>query len=79
MHQRHIAEPREGDVQRARNWRRGESQHIGVELELLQSFLVLHTEPVLLVNNDYAEVLEFHIGAQKPMSSNDNVRSPISE
>src|SRR5215210_2935093 len=44
---------------------------------MLQPFLVLHSKPMLLVDDDDAEVLESNIGAEEPMSSDNNVGASI--
>ena len=58
LHQRHVAQPGERQVQRARDRRRREREHVGLEPELLEPLLVLHAEAVLLVDDDEAEVRE---------------------
>ena len=73
LHQRHVPQPGEGQVQRARYRRRGERQHVGLQPELLQPLLVLHAESVLLVDDDEAEVREANIGTQQPVGADDDV------
>ena len=51
---RHVAQAGERLVQRARNRRGGEREHVGLELELLETLLVLHAEAMLLVDDDEA-------------------------
>jgi hypothetical protein len=79
LHQRHVAEPCERDVQRSRNRRRRESQYVGLELEVLQPLFVLHAKAMLLVNDNHAEVLEANVGAQQAMSSYYDVGGSIGE
>ena len=52
LHQRHVAPPGERQVQRARDRRGGEREDVGLELELLEAFLVLHAKAVLFVDDD---------------------------
>ena len=58
LHERHVAQAGERQVQRARDGRRREREHVGLELELLEPLLVLHTEAMLLVHDDEPEVGE---------------------
>ena len=73
LHQRHVAQAGERQVQRARNRRRGEREHVGLELELLEPLLVLHAEAMLLVDDDEAEVRELDVGAEQPVRADDDV------
>ena len=66
-------------VQRARDGRRGQRQDVGLELELLEAFLVLHAEAVLLVDDDEAESGERHVRAQQPVRADDDVERPVGE
>ena len=56
LHQRHVAQAGERQMQRARNRRRGEREHVGLQLELLEPLLVLHAEAMLLVDDDQSEI-----------------------
>ncbi len=40
-------------------------QHVDVRLELLHLLLVLHTEPLLLVDDEQAEILERDVGGEQ--------------
>ena len=79
MHQRHVAQPGEREVQRTRNRRRGERQHVGLELELLESLLVLHAESMLFVDDDETEPFEGDVGTQEPVSADYDVDRAVGE
>src|SRR5205814_6906301 len=56
LHQRHVAQTGEGEMERARNRSGSQRKYIGVEPKLLQSFLVFDTETMLLVNDNEPEL-----------------------
>src|SRR5512141_2073408 len=60
-------------MERPRNRRCSERQHIGVELELLEPLLVLHAKAMLFVDDDEAEVVKLHVLAEKAVSSDHDV------
>src|SRR5258708_1974395 len=60
-------------MQRARNRCRGEREDVRLELQLLEALLMLHAEPMLLVHDDDAQLVELHVGAEQPVSANDDV------
>src|SRR5258707_820940 len=49
--ERHLAHPGQGQLQGARNWRRGQRQHMNTGPQLLQPLLVLDAEVLLLIND----------------------------
>ena len=63
----HIADARQRHVQRAGDRRGRQRQHIDADEALFKLFLVLDAEPLLLVDDDKAQVLEFHIAGQQPV------------
>ena len=71
--QRHVAQAGERQVQRARDRRGGEREHVRLELELLEPLLVLHAEAMLLVHDDETEIGEVDVGAQQPVRADDDV------
>ena len=73
LHQRHVAQAGERQVQRARDRRRREREHVGLQLELLEPLLVLHAEAVLLVDDDQSEIRELDVGTQQPVRADDDV------
>ncbi len=58
LQQREVADPDERHLQRARDRRGGERDDVDVHLQLLHRLLVLHSEALLLVDDEQAEVLE---------------------
>ena len=70
---RHIADADHRHVQRARNRRGGERQHIHLMLHVLDDFLMLHAKSLLLVHNQQTEVLELHVFAQNAVRTDKDV------
>ena len=64
VHEREIADAGERHLERARDRRRGEREHVDVRAHLLDPLLVLHAEALLLVDDEQAEVLELHVVAR---------------
>ena len=58
---RDVAQARHRHVQRARDRRRGQRQHVDLRAQLLEPLLVRHAEALLLVDDEQAEVLEAHV------------------
>ncbi len=58
LDRRHVADAGERHVQRARDRRGGERQHVDLAAHLLEALLVRDAEALLLVDDDQAEVLE---------------------
>jgi hypothetical protein len=52
----HLPDPRERQLQRARNGRRRQRQHMHIGLERLQPLLMRDTEMLLLIDDDEAEI-----------------------
>ena len=68
-----VADAQQRQVQRARDRRGGHRQHVHRLPQLLEPFLVLDAEALLLVDDDQAEVLELHVGADQAMRADDDV------
>ena len=58
---RHIAQPQQRHMQRPRNRSGRHRDHIHAVPDLLQALLVLHAEPLLLVNQHQAQILPDHV------------------
>jgi hypothetical protein len=56
-----VAQARERHVQRARDRRRGQAEHVDLEPELAQQLLLRDAEALLLVDDDQAELLRDHV------------------
>ena len=74
---REIPHARHRHVQRARDRRRRERQDIDLGAQLLQRLLVLDAEPLLLVDDHQAEILEGHVGREEPVGADQHVDLPL--
>ena len=70
---RHVADADERHVQRARNRRRRHRQHVHLPPQLLDLLLVRHAEPLLLVDDEQAEIAELDVLRQQPVRADDDV------
>ena len=66
-------------VQRPRDRRRGQGQHVDLAAELLEPLLGRHPEPLLLVDDDQPEVPEPDVLAQQPVRADDDVDGAVGE
>ena len=71
--------PLERHVERARDRRRGERQHVDLGAQPLQPLLLAHAEAVLLVDDDEAEALELDVGLQQLVRADDDVDRAVGE
>ena len=62
---RDLAQPPHRHLQRARDRRRGQRQHVDLGAQLLEPLLVGDAEALLLVDDQQAEVLEAHVARQQ--------------
>src|SRR3712207_310824 len=70
---RQIAQAAQSHVERARNRRRGQCEHMHFRTECFQALLVANTEAVLLVDDDQTEVFEAYMCMQQTMRRNDDI------
>ena len=68
-----VADAQKGQMQSARDGGRRQGQHIHRLAQPFQPFLVLDAETLFLVDDDQAEILEVHVGADQPMRADDDV------
>ena len=68
-----VADAQQRHVQRARDGRGGHGQHVHRLAEALEPLLVLDAEPLLLVDDHQAEVLEADVLAEQPVRADDDV------
>jgi hypothetical protein len=61
LQRRHLADAGDRHLERARDRGRAHREDVDVRLELLQRILVLDAEPLLLVDDHEAEILEDHL------------------
>ena len=69
----HVADAGERHVQRARDGRGREREHVDRAAHLLDVLLVCHAEALLLVHDEQAEVFEFHRLLQQLVRADDEV------
>ena len=65
--------PVSAHLERARDRRGGEGEHVDAGLQLLDLLLVGHAEALLLVDHEQAEVLEVDVVGQQPVGADDDV------
>ncbi len=76
---RHVADAGQRQVERPRDRRRRQRQDVDLAPELLQPLLRRDPEPLLLVDDDEAEVLEPHVLRQEPVRPDHEVDRPVRE
>ena len=69
----HVADAGQGHVQRARDGRGREREHVDRAAHLLDVLLVRHAEALLLVDDEQAEVLEHNILLQQLMRADHEI------
>ena len=72
-----IADPNKREVQRPRNGRRGECQHVHLAPHVLDALLVRHPKALLLVDHQQSEVGEVDVLAQDPVGPDQDVHAPV--
>ena len=70
---RQVPDPGEREVERPRDRRRGQGQHVDLATELLEALLGGHPEALLLVDDDQPEVAEADVLAEQPVRADDDV------
>ena len=73
----HVADSHETHVERARDRRRRQCQHVDILPHLLDLFLVGHAEALLLIHNQQSQLVEMNILREQPVCSDDNVHAAI--
>ena len=69
----HVARAGQREIQRARNRRGAQGQHIHQRAQALELFLVQHAEPLFLVNHHQAQILERNVVLHNPVRADDDV------
>ena len=69
----HVPDAHHGHVQGAGDGGGRQGEHVDIALHLLDGFLVLDAEALLLVHHQQAQVLVLHVLAQQAMGSDDDV------
>ncbi len=70
---RDVAQARERHVQRARDRRRAQRQHVDLEPQRPQQLLLRDAEALLLVEHDEAELLRDHVAAEHAVRADQHV------
>ena len=70
---RDVADAQQAHVQRPRDRRGRERQHVDRRAERLEPLLVLDAEPLLLVDDDQAQVLERDVLLQDPVRADQDI------
>ena len=73
LHERQVADAGERHLERARDRRGREREHVDVGAHLLDAFLVLHAEPLLFVDDEQPEVLELDVLGEQAVRPDDDV------
>ena len=73
----HIPDADEAHMKGPGNRGRRQRQHIHIFLQLLDFFLVGHAEPLLLIDDQQAQVLEGHIPREHSVGADDNIHCPL--
>jgi hypothetical protein len=68
-----VAQAFERHAQGARDRRGGQRQHVDLGTHGLDGLLVAHAESVLLVDDEQAQALELHVGAEQLVRADDDV------
>ena len=69
----HLANAGHGHLQRTRDRRGRQGQHVHIGAQCLQRFLVFHAETLLLVDDDEPQILERDLGVQQFVRADDHV------
>ena len=70
---RDVAQPGQRHLQRARDRRGGQREHVDPQLELAQQLLLLDAEALLLVHDQQAELLRAHVARQQAVRADQDV------
>ncbi len=73
VEQREVSDAGQAHLERARDRRGGQRQHVDLGPELLDRLLVGDAEALLLVDHEQAEVLELDVGREQAVGSDDDV------
>ncbi len=69
----HVAQADERHVQRAWNGRRGHGQHVHILAHFFQAFFVRDAEALLLIDDQQAEIVKFHVAREQTVRADDDV------
>ncbi len=75
----HVADAAQAHVQRARDGRGAQREHIDFGAKLLELLLLGDAEALLLVDDQHAQIFEFQLAAQQAVGADDQVDGPGSQ
>ena len=75
----HLADARDRHLQRARDGRGRQAQHVDVRAQRLERLLVFHAETLLLVDDDQAEIFELDLRAEQLVRADHHVHGAFGE
>ena len=75
----HVARAGEGEIKRARDRRGGEGEDIDETEELFELLLLFHAESLLLIDDNEAEVLKFHVLRQQAVCADDDIDGAVGQ
>ena len=70
---RHVPQPAERHVERARNRRRGHRHHVDLFLDLLEALFVRHAETLLFVDDHQTEILKLDVLRKQPVRADHDI------
>ena len=73
LEHRHVTDADQRHVQRPRDRRRRQRQHVDVFLQILDALLMRHAEALLLVDDQKAEVPELDVLTEQTVGANDDI------
>ena len=73
VHERQVADAGERQLERARDRRGGEREHVDVRAQLLDALLVLHAEALLLVDDEQPELGHAYVVGQQAVRADQDV------
>ena len=75
----HVPDPGHAHMQRPGNGCGAQRQHVHLPFHVLDGFLVCHTEALLLVHDEQAQVFELYILRQQAVGPDDDVDLPCGQ
>ena len=76
---RHFAQAGQCHLQRARDWRGGEREHVHIGLERLQAFLMNDAKALLFVDNNQSQPFEFDRFGQHGVGADDDIHCSVGQ
>ena len=76
---RQLAKAGHRHLQRARNRSGGQGEDVQLCPQLLEAFLVLHPEPLFLINHEEAQIAKLYVLLQEAMGADDDIQGPVRE